>query len=253
MVHGQLTGKVALVTGASSGIGQATAVELAAQGAYVAIAGRNADRLAHVAKTLPATTLLLPRDLSIRGTAEELAGATIEHFGRLDILINNAATVLARPAVDSSDTDYDYTMNVNVYAPFATIRAAIPHMLHAGGGAIVNVASMSSLVALPQQAIYCTSKTAILGLTRAIAAEYASQDIRCNAICPGTVETPMLTDYLDHLPNPKTTRNQLLARHPIGRFADPTEIARVIAFLAGPDASFVHGAIISVDGGYVAT
>lgn len=247
-----LSEKVALVTGAAGAIGRAICQTLAAHGARIAATDVAAEGLSETVRLLGDGHEAIAADLREVLEIETLASTVVERFGRLDVLVNNAATIVTRKIVDCSEADYDEVMTVNVKAPFFAIRAAIPRMLANGGGAIVNIASNSGLNGLPEQSVYCTSKGALVQMTRQVAVDYAAQGIRCNAVCPGTIETPFLDRFLATLDAPDEVRQWIIDRHPIGRLGTPGEVAAAVAFLASPAASFIHGAIISVDGGYVA-
>jgi len=248
----RLEGRTALVTGAAAGLGEGIALRLAAEGARVGIVDVDADGLADTAAQLGeghwAETLDVTDHAQLKAFLDRIAAES----GRFDILVNNAAIIVAGSVADATPEQFDRVMAVNVKAPMFAIQAALPHFLTAGTGAIVNVASISSLIGLPGQAIYCTSKGALAQLTRQVAVDYADRGIRCNAVCPGTIDTPLVQKFIEVAPNPDQVVQGLLDGHPIGRFASPAEIAAVVAFLASDDASFMTGSLVSADGGYVA-
>lgn len=248
----RLAGRSALVTGAGAGLGAAIALRLAAEGAHVGLVDVDADGLADTAAKLGDGHCSAVLDVTDHGALKGFLDGIATDTGRFDILVNNAAVIVAGSVLEATPEQFDRVMEVNVKAPLFAIQAAIPHFERAGGGAIVNIASISSLVGLRGQAIYCTSKGAIAQLTRQVAADFAPRGIRCNAVCPGTIDTPLVQKFIAQAPDGGAVVEQLLARHPVGRFASPDEIAAVVAFLASDDASFVTGALVSADGGYVA-
>ena len=185
-------------------------------------------------------------------SVRSLAAAVMERFGRIDVLCNNAGIGLLRSVVDTTDDEYDLVMDTNVRGTFACCREVVPHMLAGGGGSVINVGSVAGLVGYANDAAYCTSKGAVLALTRQMAIDYSARGVRTNCICPGFVETEMMRVFLDSHDDPQGTEDEIVRLHPIGRVGRPAEIAAVAAFLASDDASFVTGAAIPVDGGLLA-
>jgi 3-oxoacyl-[acyl-carrier protein] reductase len=249
MAEGKLAGKVALVTGAGSGIGRATAELFAVQGAEVAVVDLvAADETAAAIEAAGGSALAIETDVGDGAAVEAMAGKAIDCFGRVDVLVNNAGILddyLA--AADTPDEVWDRVMGVNLKGMFFTSRALIPQMLENGGGAIVNVASTAALVGGNGGAAYTTSKHGIVGLTRQLCFDYASSGIRANVICPGAVETGMTKEIFAA---GDAAVMEAVRSAPIGRWAQPDELASVALFLASDDAAFVHGATYVVDGGF---
>jgi NAD(P)-dependent dehydrogenase (short-subunit alcohol dehydrogenase family) len=241
-------GKVAIVTGAASGIGREVTRLLAERGvAVVAV-----DVAASVGELAGEGVAPVEGDASKADTAERAVAAAVERWGRLDVLVNNAAMILYKGILDTDDEEWDRLLAVNVRSMFVHCRAAIPVMQRAGGGAIVNTASISGVVGLAGQGAYAASKGAVVMLTRQLAVEFAPAKIRVNAVAPGAVDTPFLRRYVDAQEDPGAVMEAIASHHPLGRVADPQEIARAILFLASDEAAFVTGTVLMVDGGYTA-
>jgi meso-butanediol dehydrogenase/(S,S)-butanediol dehydrogenase/diacetyl reductase len=241
-----LTGKVALITGATAGIGAATARLFAERGAKLLLTGRNAAAGKALADELGAVFVV--EDVTTQGAPARLMAAVAEQHSRLDVLVNNAGILFLGDSQACTDEQWDATMAVNVSAVFRLSRAAVPVMAaQSGGGCIINIASDWGLVAAEQAVAYGTSKGAIVQLTRSMAADHARQGIRVNAVCPGDTDTLMLGGGTgaardEHL-------RALGEAIPLGRVGQPREVAAAIAFLASDDATFITGAMLPVDGG----
>jgi len=248
-----LDGRTVLVTGGASGIGEATVKELARAGAYVWIADINVPG----AETL-ASTIGRAKAIELDVTSPESIAAAVAQIGQLDVLVNNAGIGHVGSIEATEPEDFDRLMAVNVRAVYLVTRAFLPLLLaaterHEAVGAIVNVASVSGLVGIKQRFAYCTSKGAVVAMTRQLAVEYP-KTLRVNAVCPGTVQTPFVEGYLDkfHKDNKEEMRAELRARQPIGRLGQPEEVASAIRYLASDEAAFVNGSILTIDGGWTA-
>ncbi|BCB89419.1 SDR family NAD(P)-dependent oxidoreductase [Phytohabitans suffuscus] len=238
----------AVVTGAARGIGRDVVTRLVTAGYRVVavdISPTVAD-LADEGRVLPLTA-----DVAADGTPGAAVGRAVAEFGRLDLLVNNAARFLRRPILETSDEDFDALFAVNVRPAFRITRAALPHLTETGG-CVVNVASISGLVGIANQSVYAMTKGAIVQLTRQLAIEYARRGVRVNAVAPGAVDTEFMAEARAADPDPAASLAVTLGNHPIGRMSTPDEVARAVVFLASPESGGITGTILSVDGGYVA-
>jgi NAD(P)-dependent dehydrogenase (short-subunit alcohol dehydrogenase family) len=248
---GRFTGKVAVVTGGSKGLGRETAILFAKEGAKVVIADHSdGSHTLNAIKTAGGEAIYVKTDVTNTNDVQTMIQRAVDAYGRLDILYNNAATLKETTLLaDIPEEDFDRTMAVNVKGVFLGMKYGIRQMLKQGGGVIVNCGSVSSFVADPNNADYLTSKGAVIMLTKAGALEYAQQNIRINVVCPGPMRTPMVETAAKRL---NKTVDQFAAQWnlPIGRIADPVEVAKAVLFLASDDSSFMIGAHVLVDGGY---
>jgi len=246
---GRLEGKVALVTGAGSGIGRASAERFAAEGARVAVVDlTSAEEVAAAIGAAGGEAIALPTDVADEEAVAALAVAALERFGRVDVLMNNAGILDDyRPAAEMPTEVWRRVLGVNLFAQFFTARALLPQMVERGDGAIINVASTAGLNGGNGGAAYTTSKHAIIGFTRQLCFDYARKGIRCNVICPGAVETGMTKEIFA---SPDAAVMAAVESAPIGRWAQPEELASAALFLASDEASFVNGAVYVVDGGF---
>ncbi len=241
---GRLQGKRVLITAAAQGIGRAGALAMANEGAEVLATDVNATLLVELEAEPGLTTALL--DVTDAGQIARLAAAQ----PAFDALVNVAGYVHSGSILDCDERTYDFSMNLNVKSMYRLIQAFLPAMLAAGGGSIVNIASVcSSIKGLPNRFVYGTSKAAVIGLTKSIAADFVGRGIRCNAICPGTVETPSLEDRIAASENPQAARQAFIARQPMGRLGTPEEIGALVVYLAADESAYTTGQLFVVDGG----
>jgi len=242
----RLNGKRALVTAAGQGIGRATALAFAAEGARVIATDINAKTLAELAAENPAIdTRLL--DVTDAAAIEALA----RDLGAVDVLFNCAGYVHHGAILDCTDEAWAFSLDLNLTSMYRVIRALLPRMLKAGGGSIVNMSSVaSSIRGTPNRFVYGVTKAGVIGLTKSVAADYVARGIRCNAICPGTVATPSLEDRINAFDDPVTARADFIRRQPMGRLGTAREIAALAVFLASDESSYTTGAIHVVDGGW---
>lgn len=250
-----LAGKVALVTGAGTGIGRATALRLAADGAVVAVMGRRQSLLEETAQQVRqqgGESLALLGDVSSEGDAIEAVARTETAFGGLDILFNNAGVVHDGDVLETSLDTWRESLDINLTGPFLMSRAAIPCLRRRGGGVIINNASTLGLVGLARAAAYCAAKGGLVSLTRAMALDHAAEKIRVNAICPGVVDTAMPRRRGLSAADRRQLDEVYGPLHPVGRVGTPEEIAALVAFLASDEAAFITGVAYPIDGGLTA-
>src|SRR5690554_3212325 len=239
---GRLAGKRVLLTAAAQGIGRATAEAMAREGAHVIATDLRKEALAGL-------TVAECRELDV--TDREAVARIAKEIGAVDVLFNCAGFVHHGTILDCDEEDWAFSMELNVAAAYRMIRAFLPAMIDAGGGAIVNMSSVASaVIGVPNRFVYGASKGAVIGLTRAVAADFAGKNIRCNAICPGTVETPSLDDRMRAQGDYEAARAAFIARQPMGRIGTAEEIAELVVYLASDAAAYMTGSIITIDGGW---
>lgn len=244
----RLANKVALITGGGSGIGRAIALAFAREGAKVVIAGRRIEKLQGVAHEIGANCLPVQADAGNGQDITRLVKAATQHFGGVHVLVNNAALLFAGTVESHTEDEWDQIFNVNVRGVWLLSAATLPHMRAAGGGSIVNIGSVLSLIGARNRAAYSASKGAILALTRAMALDHAAEKIRVNCICPGIVDTDLVARFTPD----ENARRQREALHPLGRFGQPDDVAHIALFLASDESAWVTGSAFPVDGGYTA-
>lgn len=249
---GRLQGKVALITGAGSGIGRATAVLFGREGARLVLMDlhrKTAEETAEMARAAGAQATAVAGDVSKSDDAQAAVETAIRQFGRLDILHNNAAVDLRHRLHETDEETWDRSIDVNLKGTFLLCRFALPKMMEQGGGSIVNCSSLSGIIGVRRNAPYSASKGGVIAMTRQIAVDYARYNIRANCYCPGSVGTEMFERLIEKFPDPEGTRKKAIEAIPLGRVAKPEEIAQTVLFLASDESSFVTGATLVVDGG----
>ncbi|WP_181804969.1 SDR family NAD(P)-dependent oxidoreductase [Streptomyces shenzhenensis] len=249
---GRVAGKVCVVTGAGSGIGRAIAHRLAEEGGRVLCADLSGDAAVRTATEIVdqgGTAQSHTVDVSCSAAVNGMVEVTVARWGRVDVLVNNAGVNLPGLLHEVPDDIIDRTLDVNVKGQLYGCRAVIPHMLAQGGGSIVNISSVNGLVSEPFLTVYSASKGASVMLTKGVALDYAKQNIRCNVICPGWVDTPINHAHAELLGGLKQVYETIDSFQPVGRPGEPREIAHVALFLASDEASFMTGSVVAVDGG----
>jgi NAD(P)-dependent dehydrogenase (short-subunit alcohol dehydrogenase family) len=244
--------KVALVTGATSGIGRAAAEALSAAGWWVMVAGRDERRALETVEALSGPGGHVIADLAEDDAPRQLIGATLDRAGRLDALVNNAALYAQANVAELADEDLDTLLSVNLRAAIRLAGDAVRHLRSGGGGVIVNVSSEAGLVAVPGQVAYNVTKAGLLMLTRCIAVDHAADGVRAVSVCPGTTRTPLVDAAIERAADPAAHERMLAETRPARRLGTPGEIAAAIVFAASEEASFMTGTEIVVDGGYTA-
>lgn len=238
-------GRTAVVTGAGSGIGFEMARLLLEEGAVVIAADLDPS-------AVPEGATGVRTDVSVAEQVEALIKTAVDQTGRIDVLLNNAGIGSTADPVECSVEDWDRVFAVNVRGVFLGTKFAVPHMLEQGAGSIVNTSSVAGIIGLANRASYCASKGAVTAFTKQVAVQYAGTGVRCNCVCPGTVDSPWVGRLLDETEDPAATRAALIARQPMGRLGQPEEIARAALYLASDEAAFITGTALIIDGGLTA-
>ncbi|HWD75304.1 MAG TPA: glucose 1-dehydrogenase [Solirubrobacteraceae bacterium] len=248
-MSGRLEGRAAVVTGVGSGLGREIARVLASEGAQVLGCDVND---AGGGETMGGIGVYRHADVSRERDVEALIAAAVERFGKLDVMVNNAAIQIEEELAETTEEQLDRILGVNLKGVFFGCKHAVRAMRGSGGGSIVNIASILGLVGDGILAAYCAAKGGVLGITRATAVQYGRNGIRCNAICPGDIDTPLVAAYFATADDPAALRAEVEAEYPLGRIAQPEEIARGVVFLASDDSSFMSGQPLILDGGLLA-
>lgn len=252
---GRLEGKVALITGAGGGQGRAAAVLFAKEGARVVVTDVNAEGGAETVQMVQAAggqAVFQATDVSQAAQVEAAVRVAVETYGALHIMYNNAAVLHRKDAtVTNLDEDiWDLVVDINLKGVYLGCKYAVPEIIKAGGGSVINVSSLAGLIGIGNVHAYTAAKGGVISLTRAVAMGYAAQQVRCNVICPGGVDTPMMA-HVFHNPNPRF-REMSAKGHPIGRLGTPEDIASMALYLASDESSWVTGSVFTIDGGYAA-
>jgi NAD(P)-dependent dehydrogenase (short-subunit alcohol dehydrogenase family) len=248
----RLAGKIALITGGGTGIGRACAVEFARQGANVAVTGRRPELLAATVEAIQkagGTAMAVTCDVTRAETVAKAIQAVTTRFGSLNTVVNNAGAMVAATAENTSESDWDRVIDINLKGTFLVSRAALPELRKAGGGSIINISSVYGIVAAKNRAAYAASKGGVTMLTRAMALDHAQEKIRVNCICPSLVETEIARELFANQPDPEAARRARISLIPMGRAAAPEEIAHLAVYLASDESSWVTGAALPIDGG----
>jgi len=246
-------GKAVIVTGAATGIGKAIALQFGRERANVVVnTAHNQKGANETVREIVAnggSSIFVKGDISNKKCAEEVVKKTIKCYGKIDVLVNNAAIGVSKPLVETTEEEWDRVIKVNVKGAFLLCKYSIPEMTRNGGGVIINISSTWGIVAGYNAAAYCTSKSALINLTRSIALDYAKDNIRAIAVCPGSVDTPILREGISKSRDPISEKRMIIESHPIGRIGKPEEIADVVLWLSSANASFVTGSTVVADGG----
>ena len=252
---GRLAGRAGVVTGAAAGLGRAVLLEACAEGASVVafdLDPEAGEETVAEARAAGGTAVFQAGDVTREADAEAAVKRSVDEFGACDLLDNNAGVAVELSIHETTEEQMDRVLAVNLKGAFFCCKYAVQAMRAGKGGAIVNTGSIVSLVGDPTLPVYGTSKAGLLGLTRSIAIDYAEDGIRCNAVCPGDMLTPMLQRTFDSAPDPAAKRAEMESFYPVKRIADPSEAAKAVVFLLSDDASFITGASLAVDGGLTA-
>jgi meso-butanediol dehydrogenase/(S,S)-butanediol dehydrogenase/diacetyl reductase len=248
----RLANKAVLITGAGSGIGRAAAILFAKEGARVAvndIAPGKAEETLGIMESAGSEGICAPGDVSRADDARRIVADTVQAFGRIDVVVNNAGVIVPGSVDTTPEEDFDMVMRINVKGTFLVSKFAVREMLKSGGGVIVNNASVAALKGIPDRSAYSASKGAVVSLTRAMAIDYIKDGIRINCVCPGTTDTPALEELMQSADDPRAAKDAFIARQPMGRLGKDEEIAQAMLFACSDETAYMTGSIITIDGG----
>jgi NAD(P)-dependent dehydrogenase (short-subunit alcohol dehydrogenase family) len=248
----RLKNKIALITGAGTGIGRAIALAFAREGAQLALVGRRTQPLEAVAKEAGGSPLVLAADVSKQGDIDRILAETTTRLGGLNVLVNNAGILHIGTAEQITEEQWDETFSINVRGLWMLSRSVLPHMRKSGGGSIINVASVLGINGARNRAAYASSKGATILLTKCMAIDHGHEKIRVNAICPSFVETDLTAEVMRKAADPGAVRRERISVRPAGRLGQPEDIAGMAVYLASDESAWVTGATLAVDGGYLA-
>jgi len=248
----RLKDKIAVITGAGTGIGRAIALTFAREGAKIALVGRRKELLQAVAEEVDGSPLVLAGDVSQQRDIDRILAATAAHFGGVNVLVNNAGILHIGTAEEITEEQWDETFNINVRGLWLLSRSVLPYMRKAGGGSVINVASVLGINGARKRAAYAPSKGAVVLLTKCMAVDYGHENIRVNALCPSFVETDLTAEVIRRAPDPRGVRAERISVHPLGRLGQPEDMAGLAVFLASDESSWMTGTALPVDGGYLA-
>ncbi|HAR31902.1 MAG TPA: short-chain dehydrogenase [Gammaproteobacteria bacterium] len=248
----RLLGKACIVTGGSSGIGAATVRRFVNEGAEVLIADRNIKDAETLARELGESVIAMSCDVRREAEVKAVAEAAMQRWGRIDVLVNNAGAELNRPYDTTTVDEWDMVLDTDLKGPWLFCKHVVPHMVNAGSGSVINVSSLNGLVGFPLSTAYGSAKGGLIVFTKDMAIELAQSGVRFNCVCPGVIETPMMERWTDLMPDKADAQRMLRGVMPIGRMGTAEEVAGSIFFFASDDSTLCQGAVLSVDGGFVA-
>ena len=248
----RLAGKTCIVTGGASGIGEAVVRRFVQEGAEVMIADRNLAGAQNLTQILGSQVCAIQCDVGSEPAVKEVADAAIRRWGRVDVLVNNAGSELNRSYDQTTVVEWDRVLDVDLKGPWLFCKHVVPHMVKAGRGSVINVSSLNGLVGFPLSTAYGSAKGGLVVFTKDIAIELAQSGVRFNCVCPGVIATPMMERWTDLMPDKAEAQKMLRGVMPIGRMGTAEEVAGAIYFFASDDSALCQGAVLSVDGGFVA-
>jgi NAD(P)-dependent dehydrogenase (short-subunit alcohol dehydrogenase family) len=248
----RLQGKICIITGGASGIGEATARRFVAEGAKVLIADRNTSAAETLAGGLGSNACAIECDVRYEASAVAIADCAMRRWGQIDVLVNNAGSELNRSYNETTSDEWDMVLQTDLKGPWLLCKHVVPHMVKRGSGSVVNVSSLNGLVGFPLSTAYGSAKGGLVVFTRDMAIELAKSGVRFNCVCPGVIETPMMERWTRLMPDQQQAQAMLRGVMPIGRMGRPEEVAGAILFFASDDSTLCQGAVLSVDGGFTA-